>query len=258
MATPTPRHPHGPRRLGPWPPATLLGSLEPRIRETLLSLGTFSQFVSGETLIMEGDPRTKDVFLIVQGYMKVVSNSADGKVVLLAIRSDGDLVGELASLDGSPRVASVVTVGPCFVRKISQRDFLGFLADHPDVALAVNANVVGKLRHATWHRIEFGTSPMPVRVARVLIYLAQRYGETTAEGVLIGSLTQPELAAMIGAREHSVHKILRSMRERQVIATRYGRILILDSAALYADAGISEIPPEYGVWPSSGPQSEED
>ncbi|MEO3808205.1 Crp/Fnr family transcriptional regulator [Sphaerisporangium sp. B11E5] len=205
---------------------------------------------SGETLLMEGDRKTRHLFLIVQGYVKAVSNSADGKVVLLAVRSSGDLIGEFATLDNRPRVATVSTVGPCFLRKISQRDFLEFLERHPDAGRAVYASIVAKLRHATWHRIEFGTSPMPVRVARVLLYLASRYGEPTPDGVLIGSLTQPELAAMIGAREHSVHKILRYMRERDVIATRYGRILVKDGAALSSDAGISEIPPEYGVWPS--------
>jgi CRP-like cAMP-binding protein len=237
--------------MGPWPAATLLGSLKPATREEILALGTFSQVASGETLLMEGDRKTRHLFLIVQGYVKAVSNSADGKSVLLAIRSDGDLIGEFACLDDRPRVATVCTVGACFVRKISQRDFLDFLERRPDASRAVNASIVAKLRHATWHRVEFGTSPMPVRVARVLIFLAARYGERTTEGVLIGSLTQPELAAMIGAREHSVHKILRTMREHKVIATRYGRILVLDGEALSAYAGITEIPPEYGVWPAA-------
>ncbi|MFC6086293.1 Crp/Fnr family transcriptional regulator [Sphaerisporangium aureirubrum] len=241
-----------------WPAATLLGSLKPATRDEMLSLGTFSQVASGETLLMEGDRKTRHVFLIVQGYVKAVSNSADGKVVLLAVRSDGDLIGEFASLDNRPRVATVTTVGACFVRKISQRDFLEFLERRSDASRAVYASIVAKLRHATWHRIEFGTSPMPVRVARVLLYLASRYGERTPEGVLIGSLTQPELAAMIGAREHSVHKILRGMREREVIATRYGRILVLDGPALSSDAGITEIPPEYGVWPTTPGDSGED
>lgn len=240
----------GPRRIGAWPPATLLGSLTPSVREEMLTLGTFSQFASGETLLMEGDQNSRHLYLIIQGYVKAISNSEDGKVVLLAIRSDGDLIGEFAALDNRPRVATVSTVGPCFLRKISQRDFLEFVERRPDAGRAVYASIVAKLRHATWHRIEFGTSPMPVRVARVLLFLASRYGEPAPGGVLIGSLTQPELAAMIGAREHSVHKILRGMRERGVLATRYGRILVLDRAALTSEAGISEIPPEYGVLPS--------
>jgi len=244
--------------VGPWPPNTFLGSLQAGTREKILTLGTQSQVASGQTLIMEGERRTRDVFLITRGYVKVISNSEDGKVVLLAIRADGDIVGELAALDGSPRVASVVTVGPCYVRKIGQTEFRDFLMRHPDAALAVNANVSAKLRLATWHRIEFGTSTMPVRVARMLIYLATRYGESTSDGVLIGSLTQSELAAMIGSREASVHKILKPLRSAGTIETRYGRILIRDRDALCAQAGITEIPPEYGVWPGADPHSDED
>lgn len=258
MAAPTPEPPHGPRRVGSWPPNTFLGSLDPATRDEMLSAGDPLQVASGETIVMEGDRRTRHVFLIIQGYVKVVSNSADGKVALLAIRAGGDLVGELAALDGSPRVASVVTVGACFVRRLGQRDFLDFLARHPGAALAVNATVAGKLRHSTWQRIEFGTSPVPVRAVRMLLYLATRYGEATREGVLIASLTQQELAAMIGSRENSVHKILRELKARKVIETRYGRILIRDRQALCDAAGISEIPSEYGVWPPPGPHSEED
>ena len=123
MVTSMPSPEHGPRRVGPWPLATLLGSLNPETRERLLSLGALSvQVASGETLIMEGDRRSKHVFLITQGYVKVISNSVDGKArPWLAIRSDEDLIGELASLHGIPRLASVVTVGPCFANSTRQR-----------------------------------------------------------------------------------------------------------------------------------------
>ncbi|MEV5408930.1 Crp/Fnr family transcriptional regulator [Thermopolyspora sp. NPDC052614] len=243
--------------MGPWPPNTFLGALSPATREKMLTLGTPVQVSSGQMLILEGERRNRDVFLITHGYVKVVSNSEDGKVVLLAIRADGDIVGELAALDGGPRLASVVTVGSCFVRKIGQAEFRDFLRRHPDAALAANVIVSAKLRLSTWYRVEFGTSAVPVRVARTLLYLATRYGEPTPDGVLIGSLTQPELAAMIGSREATVYKILKALRTDNVIETKYGRILIRDRAALCAKAGISGIPPEYGVWPGQAPQSDE-
>lgn len=63
----------------------------------MLSAGDPLQVASGETIVMEGDRRTRHVFLIIQGYVKVLSNSADGKVALLAIRA-----GETSS-GSSPR-----------------------------------------------------------------------------------------------------------------------------------------------------------
>jgi CRP-like cAMP-binding protein len=142
------------------------------------------------------------------------------------------------------------------VRRIGQREFLAFLTRHPDAALAVNRIVVGKLRNATWHRIEYGSSPAPIRLARVLIHLAGEHGEQVPEGTLIGlSLTQPDLAALAGAREPTVQKVLRSLRKDGVIHTGYRQIVIRDAAALHAIAGITEIPPEYGVRAGRRPHS---
>ncbi|WP_067173172.1 Crp/Fnr family transcriptional regulator [Microtetraspora niveoalba] len=239
---------NGPRRVGPWPRGSLLAALEPEIRDELLRLGTWQQFASGDFLLMEGDRSSKHVFLIAGGCVKVVSHTDDGKTALLAIRMDGDVVGELASLDGSPRAATVIAVGSCDVRRISQSAFLAFLSRHPAAALAMSRTVAGKLRHATWQRVAFSTSPVPVRLARVLLYLAARFGEQRPEGVLIRvHLSQPDLAALVGAREHSVHKGLRALREKGVIHTGYRKILIIDMNALKEEAGDTGIPPEYGV-----------
>ncbi|MEU9890377.1 Crp/Fnr family transcriptional regulator [Sphaerisporangium sp. NPDC051011] len=250
-------HGPGPRRLGNWPPRSLLGSLEPATRDLMLRLGTATQFGAGETLLREGDPDSRHVLLLIDACVKVVSDTADGHTVLLAIRTDGDLVGELASLDGQPRVASVIAVKPSVVRRIGQGEFLDFLDHNPAVSRAVYRVVTTKLRNSTWHRIEYGSTPAPLRLARVLVQLAAQHGERVPEGIEIRlALTQPDLAALAGAREPTVHKELRALRHRGVVETGYRRILISDPAALHAIAGISEIPPEYGVWPAPRPQGE--
>lgn len=244
--------------MGPWPPNTFLGSLKEETREQFLKLGTATQIASDEILILEGERGNRDVYLIMQGFVRVVRNTAEGRVVVLAIRSDGDLVGELAAFDGSPRVASVVSVGSCYVRRIGQPEFLEFLRKYPDAMFAAQAGMSAKLRHATWQRSELGPATILVRVARMLIALAARYGIATPQGVRINTLTQANLAAMINSTESSVYKIFKSLRGKHIIETGYGNILIRDMAALYRTAKITEIPPEYGVWPPQDPHSDED
>jgi CRP-like cAMP-binding protein len=226
----------------------MLGCLPADTRDDLLRLGTVQQFGSGETILVEGASDSRDVYVLLEGSVKVVSNTEDGTAVLLSIRADGDLIGELASLDDSPRLASVITIRSCVVRRIGQDPFLTFLTTHPDASLAVHRSVSAKLRNATWHRVEYGSSPVPIRLARLLIQLATQYGEHGPEGIAIQlSLTHHELAALVAAREPSVQKALRSLRRDKVINTGYRRIFIRDWAALHSIAGITEIPPEYGV-----------
>ncbi|MGW8375243.1 Crp/Fnr family transcriptional regulator [Streptomyces sp. ODS28] len=250
-------HPGGPHAAGGWPAHSLLGGLPPEEREDLLRLGSVQRFDSGETILVEGDCDARDVYVLLEGAVKCVSNTENGTSVLLSIRAEGDLIGELASLDDSPRLATIITLRPCTARRIGQDSFLAFLRAHPGAALDVSRSVSAKLRNATWHRVEYGSASVPIRLARLLIQLADQHGTAGPEGTAIQlSLTQSEIAALAGAREPTVQKALRSLREDGVIGIGYRRIIVRDGAALRAIAGITEIPPEYGMGQSRCPHEE--
>ena len=49
----------------------------------------------GDTLCLEGDPATH-VFVLLSGWVKILSATSDGHEIVLALRGDGDIVGEIA------------------------------------------------------------------------------------------------------------------------------------------------------------------
>jgi CRP-like cAMP-binding protein len=66
--------------------------------------------------------------------------------------------------------------------------------------------------------------------------LAQDYGRIEANSVIIDmTLTQTNLASLIGATRESTNKILRDFRERCLIWFENGRITILDADGLRAE-----------------------
>jgi len=221
---------------GTWPPGSLLGGLPGLTRQRLLGLGVKRQYPgSGRTLIREGDSSSV-VFLLLAGLVKVSGNT-DGGEALLAIRVGGDVVGELAALDGRPRLATVTTAGPVIARVIAQADFLGFLARNPDVALSVTRGVADKLRSATARRIDFASCDAATRFARILLELADRYGQQAEGGTVIRCpLTQTELAALAGAAEPTIQRVLRQLRADGIVATRYRETTVLDIARLRSRA----------------------
>jgi CRP-like cAMP-binding protein len=78
--------------------------------------------------------------------------------------------------------------------------------------------------------------PVSQRLARKLLELAQDYGRIEADNVIIDmTLTQTNLASLIGATRESTNKILRDFRERTLIWFENGRITILDADALRAE-----------------------
>jgi len=220
-----------------WPPGTLLPGLDPADRQALLAMGTRRAFPAGDTLISEGSPGT-DAFVLLDGYVKVLCNTPDGRAVLVSIRIGGEIVGELAALDHQPRSASVVALTSVTARALPRDAFLRFMDERPGAAAAIRRAVVAELRQATRYRVVVGGAPVGVRLALVLDQLAESFGRPCAEGVRIEvPLSQPELASLIGASEPSLHRALSELRARQVVATRYRRLIVLDLAGLRAYAG---------------------
>jgi CRP/FNR family cyclic AMP-dependent transcriptional regulator len=226
----------GPRPVS-WRPQTFLGMLSESAREEVLSLGTSREYLPDSVLILEGD-NTTDVMALLDGWVKVVGSTEEGGQALLSLRVGGDLVGEQSALDGVPRSATVISAGVTAVQVINQRDFLRFLDRRPDASVAVSRALSGELRWATRRRIDFSGLPVRARLARVLGELGRLYGKATPSGIEFQyTLTQPELAGMVGASEPSVHKVLRQLRNDDVVVTGYRKVVITDSVALDAIAG---------------------
>ena len=129
----------------------------------------------------------------------------------------------------------MTTVSVLRARVIAQSVFREFLSSDPAAALAISQSVTAKVRWATRRRVEFGGCEVKVRLARVLVELADSYGQVTPSGIQIGvAITQPELAALVGAAEPTVHRALAELRRRRVVVTGYRRTTINDYAALCA------------------------
>lgn len=215
-----------------WVAGTLLATLPGPVAAELAELGTGRVFAPGSVLLYQGE-LSAHVYLLLDGVVKVTATTQEGGFALLAIRAAGDLVGELAGLDGQPRSATVTAAGTVATRVITQSAFNDFLNRHADVGVALGRSVAGKLRWATRRRIDFGGCEVRVRLARVLVELAAAYGDRVPAGIRIGvPLTQPELAALVGAAEPTVHQALAMFRRSGVIETGYRSTTVLDLSAL--------------------------
>jgi len=214
-----------------WPPGTFLAGLSPPTVGELLRLGTLRRFEPGRVLIREGEHNTH-VELLVRGIVKVTTVVA-GAEALLSFRLPGDLVGEMSALTGQARNATVTACGWVNSRVITHAEFQRVLRRHPEVAVRIAATVVQQLRWANRRRTDFRAYPAHVKLARLLVDIADTCGRQTADGVELGvKLSQPELATMIGIAEATVQKAIQNLRLRGLIQPRYRRMVIVDIDAL--------------------------
>lgn len=200
--------------------------------DDLVSRGARRHFKRGAYLLTEGEI-SDHVAVVLTGRAKVSSFTPDGREVVLAVRGPGDLLGELSALDGGVRSASVSALEPVEALIIPSERFEHFLQDHARLAVMLLQMMSRRLRDADRKRIEFGAYDTPGRVARRIIELADRYGETEERGVRITlSLTQDELAGWSGASREAVSKALRHFRDRGWIETGRRSIVVLNVDAL--------------------------
>lgn len=191
------------------------------------------KFRSGQTLIPRGGPPDR-VLILLAGRVKIVTNTAHGREVVLAFRGPGELVGELGALDGAPRSATVEAVEPVEALSVSVDGFRSFLADNPPAALRLLELLSRRLREADAKRIEFSEFTTIQRVAARLLEYARMFGREEADGSIGVPVAQEELAGATGASIESVGRALQTLRKLKCVETRRRDIRILDGEALEA------------------------
>jgi CRP/FNR family transcriptional regulator, cyclic AMP receptor protein len=215
---------------------TFLAKLDDAEREALLALGTVCKFPRGTALMFQGEREDRTTMLL-EGRVKVTRIDDHGHESLLSIRDPGDLLGELAFIDGHARVATVVALEPVEALVASARELRRHLETTPRVAVVLLEIVASRFRDSTIKRSQFGTADTMGRLAARILELAERYGEPSAEGVSVTSpLSQEDLAAWTGASRAGVADALRAMRELGWLQTDRRTIVVRDIDALRARA----------------------
>lgn len=192
---------------------------------------------AGAVVCNEGAAATR-LFLVAHGKVKLVRHSPEGDDVLLDILAQGALFGGLAPLGQSTYTETVVAHTECCVLAITAEAFEKLLARHPPVALEVLRSVAEDLDDARSTIRRLATAPVEARIATVLLALAERLGETDEAGVLIQSpLPQQDLAAMVGATQETVSRVMASFRRSDLVRTGRQWVRVLDTRALKKIAG---------------------
>jgi CRP-like cAMP-binding protein len=219
-------------------PGGLLGLLDERDRADLCALGRSRRFRAGASLIVQGDD-SQTVFVLLEGHVKVVQSTPEGREIVLAVRVPGDLLGEFEAIDpeGGPRVAANVALEAVEALAVTGAEFRAYADGHPRATAALLRWAIRRLRAADRRRSDAGTLDVAHRLVRLLDELADQHGLAGEAGVRLDlPLTQDELASLIAASRDSVVRALGSLRRRGLVSTSRRAITIPDRDALRAEA----------------------
>jgi CRP/FNR family cyclic AMP-dependent transcriptional regulator len=213
------------------------GLLTSAERDALSGLGRYRTFPPGATICVEGEPATY-VYVLVAGWVKVLSATSDGREIVLALRGNGDLVGEMAAETTGHRNATIQALDAVRALIVGYDRFSSFLDANPGAAHAHRRVVMQRWNDADTMLRSRSVTTGAQRVAALLLDLAGRHG-SEASGVidLAMPLTQEELASLAGTSRATVARAFRNWRMRGLVRTGQRRIAITDAGGLRRAAG---------------------
>jgi CRP-like cAMP-binding protein len=190
---------------------------EPQLEELALH-SRRRRFGANEALFHLGDPG-HTLYVILSGCVRIQSITPSGETIHLALRGPGEHVGELALIDGKPRMADAVTTEPSDLLMLDRNGFVSAIEASPRMALAVMSVLADRLRQAAGHLEEHQELDVLGRVAAALLKLTEAHGTPDPAGGtrIEANVTQKQLAEQVAATRESVNRALASLKEARTI-----------------------------------------
>jgi CRP/FNR family transcriptional regulator, cyclic AMP receptor protein len=183
--------------------------------------------VPGGAAILTQDVAGEALYIVMAGRAKTVMVGESGREVTLSVLRAGDIFGEMSLFDGRPRSANVVAIDPVTVLALGRDDLLRHLAQVPQTAMNLLAEMSRRLRKADETIAELALCDVQDRLVRRLIALAKDDGTELPEGVMIRRRpTQQDLANMVGACRETISRTFNQLARRGLIVPR-GRSLLV-------------------------------
>jgi flavin reductase (DIM6/NTAB) family NADH-FMN oxidoreductase RutF len=120
----------------------VFSTLPPELLQPILAAGVERVYEAGEAIMRIGEPGDS-MALVVEGAATIERGGRKGPV------ATGELVGEIAVLDGGPRTATVVADGRARVLEISRDALMQALEADPKAATALIAVLASRFRESS-------------------------------------------------------------------------------------------------------------
>ena len=197
------------------------------------------RFAKQTVIFSRGDPG-RSMLLTVAGSVALSVASAEGTEVVLAVLRPPAVFGELAIIDGGPRVATATAREPTVLVTIPRPAVMDLLEGEPGFALGLLRIVVRLVRSADDRAADLVLLSLQARVEKFLTDAAsasQRDDGPRPSGCAVPvdlRMTQTDLARLVGGSRQQVNRIVLVLEERGAIERSGTRIVAVRPERLMA------------------------
>ena len=114
----------------------LFAELPPQDLAPIAAIASERSYADADTIAEQDEPGD-EMHIIVSGYVMVILRQPGGHQQVLAVRSAGEVIGEMAVITSAPRMASLAAKGPVRLLSLGRRQFESMLRERPETSLAL-------------------------------------------------------------------------------------------------------------------------
>ena len=193
---------------------SLFHNINSDILERFLSLANKEKYQSGEIIIDE-ESWGRAIFFVVSGWVKIENISSDSNITLEII-GKGGFFGEEGILSTNSIHSRVMTISNVELLTVSAQRFLQFLYQYTQIQNRLLTLTVSKVKEYQTY-CQFYRQAMKVRLATILINLAEKYGDVTEEGIRIYNLAHQDLADLAQLSASECAQMLKKLENKSLI-----------------------------------------
>lgn len=189
----------------------LFNTASPETLEWFLSVAEEEEYAKNRVIITEGT-WGQAVYFVVSGWVKF--QCLDGsKDFTLEIWGRGEFFGEMAILNENPRSTDVIALSSVKLLAVSAQRFLQTLYKDSQIQHRM-LQLMARRIHQYQNRFQLRHKPPKVKLAKVLIYLADSYGIITDQGTEIYHISNRDLADLTDIEVEEAEAIIDKLQSK--------------------------------------------
>ncbi|MGD8860153.1 MAG: Crp/Fnr family transcriptional regulator [Myxococcales bacterium] len=200
----------------------------------ILGISHIEKFPRRRPLYQEGST-AEQLFVVSSGRVRVVRGRGEHRMLTVAYRGVGDLVGETGLAEGHIYRATASATEPVEALAVPLRAVRALLQENPRFSEQMLLLMVERRIQAERRVESLLSRTVESRVAEFLIDAAERHGIPESRGVLIGvKYTHQEIADYVGSTRETVTLTLGDLRRRELLQFDHRRIVLTDPTTIRA------------------------
>ncbi|HEX8947874.1 MAG TPA: Crp/Fnr family transcriptional regulator [Dissulfurispiraceae bacterium] len=188
---------------------------------------TIKNFKKNQTILHE-ENTNEFMYIILEGEVKAIQRTEEGKEIILAIHRKGEFFGEMSLIDNKTVPATVIAKKDSMIALVSKNVFYSSLVKQNKVLEKLLKILCFRLRESwkTVQMLNFNNASQRIRC--LLVMLSNKYGKKIDGRIVLSiKFTHQDIAEMTGMARETVTRVIDELQKKGEIAILKDRTISL-------------------------------